>query len=556
MTPKHFLKYSGKAKGEKIIAYEQCDQSSQTLGRLASTGSLGRSQPFRHGRSLSASSLHMSSFSHREECDLVILCLPMNRVVSRFDITPLLELTEVKKDWSNAFIALTFADSLQLKTADEQFTIKLEKKVKKFKKVLQKEYTLSAHTPPHQLKIFPTAYSPDTCLPNGHEWFTSLWAAILEFASTSGQLLHMTLSGGSDRRCVLYLNEATHLDELSLQPGDIITDIQWYKEGVWALGKCQGQTGLFHPLLLQRKHPIFEELKSKEKQESRPAPLGFSYEYQQQHYMFKNKLRTDNYHTCAICLQLASEPVLTECCGRSFCSRCIGKIKRQACPTCTKTPKTGFKYCRDSKTRRLIEDKVVFCPHYREGCNWEGELRNSKSHALNECRFEKIDCKRKCGIKLERRLQVTHDAHECPLREIACHFCYLVDGQDNMMTYQQMVTTHWKECTHWPVRCPNLCEDRYWTRGTLPSHLGKDCPKHVVPCMYKQFGCTFLARRQEMQEHEQESLQAHLNMVTHNYMQALKEIERLKTSLDALTATIETMQKKIADSTRECHVDP
>ena len=275
MTPKHFLKYSGKAKGEKIIAYEQCDQSSQTLGRLASTGSLGRSQPFRHGRSLSASSLHMSSFSHREECDLVILCLPMNRVVSRFDITPLLELTEVKKDWSNAFIALTFADSLQLKTADEQFTIKLEKKVKKFKKVLQKEYTLSAHTPPHQLKIFPTAYSPDTCLPNGHEWFTSLWAAILEFASTSGQLLHMTLSGGSDRRCVLYLNEATHLDELSLQPGDIITDIQWYKEGVWALGKCQGQTGLFHPLLLQRKHPIFEELKSKEKQESRPAPFGF-----------------------------------------------------------------------------------------------------------------------------------------------------------------------------------------------------------------------------------------------------------------------------------------
>ena len=426
--PKHFLKYSGKAKGEKIIAYEQCDQSSQTLGRLVSTESSGKTQTFTGGYNLSApSSSHTSSFSGREECDLIILCLPMNREISKSDVTPLLELTQVKKDWSNAVIALTFADSLQLKTADEQFTIKLKKTVKKLQKVLQKEYTLSAHTPPHQLKIFPTAYSPDTCLPSGHEWFTSLWAAILEFASTSGQLLHMALSGGSDRRCVLYPYVATHPDELFLQPGDMVTDIQWYKEGVWALGKCQGQTGLFHPLLLQRKHPIVEELKSKEKQESRPAPLGFSYEYQQQHYMFKNKLRTDNYHTCAICLQLASEPVLTECCGRSFCSWCLGKIERQSCPICNKTPETGFKHCRDCKTRRLIEDSVVFCSNYSDGCNWEGELRNSKSHILNECQFEKIDCKRKCGIKLQRRFHPTHDTHECPLREIVCRFCYLAD---------------------------------------------------------------------------------------------------------------------------------
>ena len=563
------VKYAGNVRGENIIVYEESQHTTDTLLGTAhkrksehrpkavarQNTETGSSTPVNSNASI------LSSPPAPPEYDLIILCVPMNRQIYKLNLLPLLEHTELKRGWDNVIIVLTFADSLKVKksnqlTPSQKFGSKLGKRIKEINEILTKEGNPSPNAPDNQLKIFPATCDPDTQLLTGEKWFASLWAAIMELAPASGKFFKAILRGGNKERSVLYPYEAIHPDKLSLCSGDVVTNIQWFEEGVWALGKCEGQRGLFHPLLLQRKHPVVEEQKSKKEQKGRSDPPGYSYEYKQQRYMFKNKHEPDNDDTCTICLQLASEPVLTECCGRSFCSRCIGKIERQTCPTCTKTPEKGFKYCRDNKTRRLIEDRVIFCPHYREGCNWEGELRDRKSHILNECRFEKIDCKRKCGITLERRFQVTHDAHECPLREIVCRFCYLADRQDNTMTYQQMVTTHWKECAHWPLRCPNLCEDRYWTRGTLPSHLDKDCPKHVIPCKHKQFGCPFLARRQEMRKHEHESLQAHLKVVIDNYMQALKEIERLKSSLDTLTATIETMQKKVAVSTRGCHADP
>ena len=384
--------------------------------------------------------------------------------------------------------------------------------------------------------VLPTTGIYSELLHNGHHWLGPLWRAIL-----------MTRA-----RRVNYPYEREHRgDELLLQSNDVITGIQWYQDGEWALGTCKGQTSLFHPLLVEQPDPQVLQLEWKRANEiNRGEPEGCRASYRRDMYTLKDVNEKPYDDTCLICQELAYNPVQTACCGKTFCEACIQHVENNSCPHCRREGLTHYK---DPKTKRRIEDLVIFCPNYRHGCDWVGELRNIREHLDKTCQLQTISCLKSCGGKYKRYLEYLHISHECPLREVTCPFCCLEDISLDELTYNDMVTTHWKECPHWPARCPHLCKDRLLQRGTVQLHLDRHCPKHVISCKYEKFGCRFEAKREEMPKHEQDTQTTHLALVTEKYEEDIpqmqQEIGDLKATVTNLVSTVQVLQEKLAKMT-------
>ena len=119
-------------------------------------------------------------------------------------------------------------------------------------------------------------------------------------------------------------------------------------------------------------------------------------------------------YECPICLLVLREPYQATCCGKSFCKKCIERVKYQngSCPTC-KT-ENFFSYPNKGLEQSLY-DFEVYCSHKNKGCEWRGELRELDKHlnsepaadkSLEGCPFTVISCPlghTGCDVKLPRK---------------------------------------------------------------------------------------------------------------------------------------------------------
>ena len=376
--------------------------------------------------------------------------------------------------------------------------------------------------------VLPTSGIHDSKLPTGHQWLPDFHLALLKTIAprTTGK--------------ISYPCKGAHRDEISLQPGDMVTNIQWYKDGLWASGTCQRRTGLFHSLLLEPYNPHVEELKlQREKETVRDAPKGVTESFKEQKYTFiQSKSEIYDEDKCIICLNLAYDPVQTKCCGKTFCQPCVKKVQDRPCPHC-RAKNENFTFYEDQKTARRIESYKIFCVNFLHGCDWVGELANIEDHR-KKCPRQMEKCVKNCGQEYRRYLKQLHSISECPLRKVKCPFC--------SMTYDQkhMLDTHWEVCPNWPVRCPHLCEERHWTCGTLQSHLDQNCPKHRIPCKYKDFRCKYTTMRENMPKHEDshEGLKTHLDLVAEKYRQSAQEVTDLKKTVANLVIKVHNLHER------------
>lgn len=377
--------------------------------------------------------------------------------------------------------------------------------------------------------ILPTTNTSDGVLPTGSKWLPSFQLAVLKCISPQ-------VKGN-----VSYPYMSDNWEELSLQPGDMVTNIQWYKDGLWALGTCQGKMGMFHPLLLQAIDPKAEELKCRKRDElkQRDPPKGTKEHFKGIAYNFLAEHEEDD--KCMICFELANKPVQTKCCGKTFCQACFEKIQNNHCPNCRE--EDNFESYEDQKTARRITSYTIVCVNYESGCDWEGELGSINDHLRKQCFFEVEECQRNCGQQYKRYLKYLH-AVECPLRELACPFCSSYPETSIEMTYRHLVLQHWKECSHWPAQCPNLCDERHLERGTVQSHLNHDCLKQRTFCKYHEFGCNYAALREDIGRHEedQEMLKVHMDMMERKYRQSVAEVYELRGKIAVLECTVHRLQ--------------
>ena len=128
---------------------------------------------------------------------------------------------------------------------------------------------------------------------------------------------------------------------------------------------------------------------------------------------------------CPICLLVLREPYQATCCGKSFCKKCIDRVKDRngSCPTC----KTENFFCYPNKgLEQSLYDFEVYCSHKSKGCEWRGELRELDKHlnsepaadkSLGGCPFTVINCPlghTGCDVKLPRKDIKAHlsDSHD------------------------------------------------------------------------------------------------------------------------------------------------
>ena len=101
-----------------------------------------------------------------------------------------------------------------------------------------------------------------------------------------------------------------------------------------------------------------------------------------------------------ICLLVLREPYQAICCGKSFCKKCIDRVKgnNQDCPTCNER---NFNLFYNKGLEQSLYDFEVYCSHKIKGCEWRGELRELDKHLNSEplanksfegCPFTVISC--------------------------------------------------------------------------------------------------------------------------------------------------------------------
>ena len=252
---------------------------------------------------------------------------------------------------------------------------------------------------------------------------------------------------------------------------------------------------------------------------------------------------------CPVCLLIIREPHQVICCGNSFCSSCIQRIKdsNKPCPTCNKIEFSNFP---DRKLQRSLNTFKVYCSHQKDGCEWTGELRQLDAH-LNEdpepgrgCQLVKIRCLYKCGNQLQRRCMPQHQA-ECTKRPFSCEHCH--DYESN---YDDVIHNHWPVCGSFPLHCPNECGVEL-PRQKIDDHIGNKCPLKIIHCTFLQVGCKVKLPRKDMPEHLSESLLTHMSLLAASYTKQQTEIIEHQAEIAKQQSEIVDLQAQVASLTAE-----
>ena len=153
-----------------------------------------------------------------------------------------------------------------------------------------------------------------------------------------------------------------------------------------------------------------------------------------------------------------------------------------------------------------------------------------------ECQFVVVECpvSVECKEYFQRKNLKNHVNNNCKYRQTQCMYCGFVS------TYQNITTSHPKQCTKFPLCCPNKCSQQTYPRNQLSTHLAS-CPEQEVDCTFSEMGCKEKIKRRVLQEHlEINSLQHQLIMC-----QAFKEMKKGKQEVDEQLEVLKKDKKEI-----------
>jgi hypothetical protein len=205
---------------------------------------------------------------------------------------------------------------------------------------------------------------------------------------------------------------------------------------------------------------------------------------------------------------------------------------------------------------REIEELLVGCANQGKGCTWVGEKSALANHLQSDsgCAYEEVVCSfGRCKMKMERSSYKVHVEQKCWYRPYTCEYCGHKD------TYKAIVvgensTSHYQECSHFPVSCPNTCG----TTGIIPKDLKlhyQQCPLERVPCPYVETGCVERSiLRKDLARHLTESAEQHAMTLLRShcdlkekYGKLAEKYLKLNKSLRAAHTNLEDLESRVED---------
>ena len=174
---------------------------------------------------------------------------------------------------------------------------------------------------------------------------------------------------------------------------------------------------------------------------------------------------------------------------------------------------------------RIINGLQVYCPNKRRGCQWKGELKNLPTHLNNgkregECQYEEATCKHKCREIAQRQQLKHHEDIECLQRHFECQYC------NTRGTYHSITEEHYKNCSKYPVPCPNKCTLTQMPRDSVTDHVNKECPLQPVDCVFSWAGCKERPLRKDIELHTTDT--KHMMLLAAACGELKKENEKVK----------------------------
>ncbi|XP_022803572.1 TNF receptor-associated factor 4-like isoform X2 [Stylophora pistillata] len=105
---------------------------------------------------------------------------------------------------------------------------------------------------------------------------------------------------------------------------------------------------------------------------------------------------------------------------------------------------------------------------------------------------------------------------------------------------------HIKECSKFPVTCPNSCGHSI-PRDMVATHAKDVCPLTIISCPYAWVGCSVKVQRQEMESHLESTSTVHLDLVHIKLNNTEDELKNTKVELrktkDELSETKDELER-------------
>ena len=174
-----------------------------------------------------------------------------------------------------------------------------------------------------------------------------------------------------------------------------------------------------------------------------------------------------------------------------------------------------FETFQNKEANREIKALKVYCLNGRNGCTWSGEVNDVKSHVDNDCLFVDRPCPCNCGMTLKRQCIQSHLDKDCPRH---CQYCGFTGRK------VEIATQHKKNCSHYPLPCPNGCEVGVVPSVGMADHK-KVCPLEIIACEYHEIGCHVRLPRQDLENHYNVEMACHLKLMNQALVTATQKLE-------------------------------
>ena len=254
---------------------------------------------------------------------------------------------------------------------------------------------------------------------------------------------------------------------------------------------------------------------------------------------------------CSVCLLILKEPVITSCCGYSFCRACIDKVK-SVCPLCNSSEFSTFP---NKGLQRLLLSFQVNCCNKKYGCEWKGKLSELERHLnigggadrTTGCAYVWFDCLHRCGSQVRRRDLLEHEAG-CLERPKQCQYCEEFFPPSRLYI-------HWKFCKHYPVLCPNRCTEVTYPRQKLEEHLNEECPLLPEKCVTCEKEIARLNMATHMEACQAKVVDYGISIIYPEYETQHSVSQRPSDSLESKLYSESMMQEQLQEKVRRMKVD-
>lgn len=130
-------------------------------------------------------------------------------------------------------------------------------------------------------------------------------------------------------------------------------------------------------------------------------------------------------------------------------------------------------------------------------------------------------------------------AKDCPCH---CQYCGFTGHKADI------TTKHKKNCSKYPLPCPNSCELGVVPSAGMAAHR-KVCPLELVQCQYYTVGCYDMMVRRELENHYNQKMTEHLNLMSLKLNSTVEELTESENKLMSMGKELR-ITKKALDDTR------